>query len=139
MKKLLLSGLKKTRELIDQIESRIKKDVFPPPEHEVPEKGTSIQEDSPVSPIPSLKSVQTSLPGLAPPEISTTDDRKPLNELMRKWGKVSGCTFKESKALVREQAGVVRLDFMTKGQVVEMCSWLAGKIKMFEDCQKKRK
>lgn len=118
MKKFFLFGLGKAKELIEQLEDKVKEDN-PPPSSE-PAATETAKEPAPAE--------QAALPGITAPELSNFEDRKPMNDLLRKWEKTSGQTLKELKARVREHAGVMRIDYMTKGQVKESCAWITSQI-----------
>ena len=124
MKRLILSGLHKAKNLLDLMESSLKVE---PVQLDSPKNETVQQQAERVSDPPLVE--QGVLPGLAAPEASTTEDRRPMNDLLRKWARVSGHTYKELKAKVRAYAGVTRIDLMTKGQVKDTCIWIEGHIK----------
>lgn len=59
---------------------------------------------------------------------STYKDRKTMNALLDEWVSVSGMEEKQAKSMLRKHADVLRIDYMTIGQVDEACVWLRKQI-----------
>ncbi|MDL2315720.1 hypothetical protein LJC59_01365 [Desulfovibrio sp. OttesenSCG-928-A18] len=118
MKKLLLSALNKTKGFLEQVEARLQTDDLPAEPIE-PKASPEIEP---------AKEEQASLPGVSAPEPSTFEDRKPMNNLLGKWAKVTGRTKRDLRPQLRAYAGVKTIDLMTKGQVRDACIWIQNNI-----------
>jgi hypothetical protein len=125
MKRLLLTGIRKIRSLLDLAEAKVKESDI----HVLSEQPADKPYIEPKSPQSIPQQTQLAIPGLELPEQSTYEDRKPMNDLLRKWGRASGCTYKELKAKIRAHSGVSRIDLMTKIQVKEACAWIEMRIR----------
>lgn len=110
MKNAVLKGVALARELLDKVENKLGK-----------------QEDFELSP-QKEEDASSRAEQSTDPNVSTFEDRAPMNELLRVWARTSGRTIKELKARVRIYAEVVRIDFMTKDQVNAVCVWIEQQI-----------
>lgn len=111
MKNAVLKGVAIARELLDKVENKLGK-------QEKLEVSPQKEENAPLN-----------VEQCADPNISTFEDRVPMNDLLRAWSRTSGHTVKELKAKVRIYTEVVRIDFMTKEQVKDVCVWIEQQIK----------
>lgn len=117
MKSAILTGINLARQLLNKAESKLVEQDLSHPKETAPDL-PKYQEEIPFE----------SSDEPTEPTLSTFEDRAPMNDLLRAWGRVSGQTFKELKARVRLHADVARIDFMTKEQVKETCRWIERNI-----------
>ena len=87
MKSAILTGINLARQLLNKAESKLVEQEVLPPEEALPPPPESQDEMPPESP-----------EAPADPNLSTVEDRAPMNDLLRTWARASGNTFKELKA-----------------------------------------